>query len=268
MIGLRADAQRALDELHRNNDSGNRYILLPNLPRAIRIQLDKDKNMLDGIPFRLTFEGRTGVMKIIPSYTHGVVTRRIADEILFQSMLNRTPEDDIGWAATTTFRSTTRHKGKQPDDCFLPATRQGRGGDPPKSPTLVLESGVLESLPRLHEDVKWWFQNSSGAVRIVLVFSIDKTRRTILLEKWQRRSADRMLHGINQMPISMPAMDLQDPELQQLYVAQSITITSTSVVGSVPLSLHFESLFDRAPQSAERDLQLDVQRLVDIAQNL
>ncbi|EAW17080.1 uncharacterized protein NFIA_004360 [Aspergillus fischeri NRRL 181] len=77
------------------------------------------------------------------------------------------------------------NKGKEADDCFIPPTRQARGNQSTGWPSLVIDAGVSESLTRLREDARWWFENSEGAVRTVILLGIKRTQRTIRLEKWQ-----------------------------------------------------------------------------------
>jgi hypothetical protein len=96
---LNIEAQRVLDRLSENGDAGNQYILVLNLPRAIRSQLDKNKNVLQGINFRLMFDGTTALIKIVTSHPHGFATSRLRDNI-FAALLAGTSMDDILWAGT------------------------------------------------------------------------------------------------------------------------------------------------------------------------
>ncbi|OJJ46425.1 hypothetical protein ASPZODRAFT_16191 [Penicilliopsis zonata CBS 506.65] len=240
MKALCAITQNVLDNLNRNDDSGNQFIVILGIPNAVQTQLDENRNSLDGIPFRFMFDGSTGLIKIIPSYAHAAATHKFVDTITYTGAALGVPLNDIGWAGNTTFRTTVDNKGKQPDNCLLPSTRQGRGGQPPGWPTMVLESGVSESLSKLHEDARWWFENSNGQVRIVIVMSVRRTSRTILLEKWQLAS------------------------LQYPYIAQQVTITPNTVVGNVPLCLPFQVLFDRLPEGNETDFLLDNQALMNL----
>lgn len=50
-------------------------------------------------------------------------------------------------------------------------------------PTVVVETGVSESLPRLLQDARWWFGASGGEVRMVIIISIKKT--AVHFEQWQ-----------------------------------------------------------------------------------
>ncbi|CUS15112.1 unnamed protein product, partial [Tuber aestivum] len=80
----------------------------------------------------------------------------------------------------------TRYKGvsssKEADSAFRPQSSR-----PHKTnwPTVVVESGVSETLERLRVDAKWWLYNSSGDVRIVLLFSIKEVGQEILIEQWE-----------------------------------------------------------------------------------
>ena len=166
---------------------------------------------------------------------------------------------------TTTHPGTYSRKGKQPDQCFWPVTRQPTGGQLREWPTLVIETGVSESLPKLREDALWWFQNSNGDVRIVLLLSINKNQRTALLEKWQlaptntpqpmtRITPNRLRQ---QVPPPMPPLVRQ---IQQPFAHQEIQLTQTTMTGG-PLVLPFEALFCRPPQGTEVDITLAQQEL-------
>lgn len=140
---------------------------------------------------------------------------------------------------------------------------------------LVIETGVTESLPKLEEDVQWWFQNSNGDVRIVLVLSINKSQRTALLQKWQLAPVNTpqpMTRAVlnrlrRQVPPPMPPLLQQMPRSQQPYIHQEIQMTQTTMTGG-PLVLPFEALFCRPPQGTETDITLNQQELLPILRNL
>jgi len=71
---------------------------------------------------------------------------------------------------------------KEADSAFRP-----RGSRPTRAhwPTLVVETGVSQSLDQLQGAAKWWLCNSWGNVNIVLLFSIDEENRKILIEQWE-----------------------------------------------------------------------------------
>lgn len=68
--------------------------------------------------------------------------------------------------------------------------------------------------------------------------------------------------------LPMPPLVPQAAINQHPFVAQSVTITPATVVGSNPIYLHFQALFDRAPQPGQGDIVLDSHRLLYIAKNL
>lgn len=271
MKALIANARAILGELNKNQDGGNQYLLVLSLPTAIRVHLDTDKNALDGIPFRLMFDGASALVKFIPSFAHDASTRRLAENILFSCLAIGVPREQTCWASTTTYRTRTSNKGKQPDDCFLPWSRQPHGPQQPLNwPTLVIESGVSESLPKLREDTRWWFENSSGLVRTVIILSIKKARKTIQLEKWQLADPNSPTPSASTTAaLSTPPSLMQQPAASQRpYIAQTTGITPTTVAGDVPLVLHFHGLFDRPPAGTESDILLDGPTLMDIARFL
>jgi hypothetical protein len=87
----------------------------------------------------------------------------------------------------TTYKPTAS-KGKQADQCFTPPCRRASPEQPVSWPTFVIETGVLDSLPRLREDTRWWFNNSGREVRMVLVIGIKQTK--VEFELWQLAPAN------------------------------------------------------------------------------
>lgn len=77
------------------NDDGNQYIVLLNIPKAVRVQLDEDKNVLDGVGFRFMFEGNVGVIKVVPSYIPNAITGRISSSIDRLCIRTNVPESEL-----------------------------------------------------------------------------------------------------------------------------------------------------------------------------
>lgn len=140
---------------------------------------------------------------------------------------------------------------------------------------LVIETGVSESLPRLRADADWWFTNSNGAIRIVLLFSIRKASKRVVVEKWQLAppgtAAPLTTNAINllrqQQPTPMPPLVQQPAAMQLPYAAQEITIETNQIRGS-PLIIPFQALFDRLPQGNEHDIVLGDQDLRSITDSV
>lgn len=149
--------------------------------------------------------------------------------------------------------------GKQPDECLWPPAR--RGGQTITWPTLVFETGVSESLSRRRRDAAWWFANSEGQVRIVLVMTVQKSHQKLLIEKWQLAQPNSpspltdaaALQLRQQVPPPLPPLTKQPRGTQRPFALQAIEVTPTGVSGA-PLVLPFEALFCRPPQGNERDI--------------
>ncbi|KAJ5717796.1 hypothetical protein N7488_003442 [Penicillium malachiteum] len=90
---------------------------------------------------------------------------------------------DYDWMRTTLYKASAA-KGKQPDDALIPDSRRGPGNIHRYGwPTLVIETGLVETLPQLRNDAKCWFEMSNGDVRMVLLISLKQ--HTIEIELWQ-----------------------------------------------------------------------------------
>ncbi|PKX91341.1 uncharacterized protein P174DRAFT_461935 [Aspergillus novofumigatus IBT 16806] len=229
---LNIEAQRVLERLNQSDDARNQYILALNLPQAIRSQPDENKNVLQGINFRLMFDG---TIKIVPSEPHETATSRLRENISLSAALAGTSMDDILWSGKTTHRlSLAANKGKQADD------------------------------------LKWWFENSQGAVRTVILLSIERTRKTIRLEKWQLSPPGQSVtpaQGLRSQQMTIPPippLGLQQAANQPAFIAQIATITPTNATGSVPVHLHYQALFNRAPGPGQPDIRLDAASLMRV----
>lgn len=269
---LHREAQRLLERLHQNEEEGNQYILILNLPPSVRSQLAEERSTLPGINYRLMFDGTTALIKIIPSSAHENATSRLHDNITVLAVLAGTSMDDILWGGSATYRpSIAGNKGKEGDDCFIPPSRQERAGQPQGWPSLVIETGVTESRDRLREDAKWWFQNSQGAVRTVILLQVRRVRKTIYLEKWQLSPPGQIVTPQQELQIQrmaippMPPLGLQPAANQHPFIAQTATITATSATGSLPIYLHYQALFDRAPGPGQPDIRLNAPQLIRLA---
>lgn len=174
------------------------------------------------------------------------------------------------WAAdgASTYGERTRGEG---DSARRPFSRR------PSSemwPTLVIEAGYHQFLPRLREKKTWWFRESRYQVKIVILAKLFRRRRRILVEKWievpaqagpgvQTRAQTaafvaatltptcRQTIEITTNPGTTTAAQIQDPG--------SYSVTSD------PLTLEFDLLFLRPPLAGERDISVGAQDLRDYA---
>ena len=129
---------------------------------------------------------------------------------------------------------------------------------------MVTETGVSESLPKLRNDANWWFNHSNGAVRIVLVISVNKAQKGLIVEKWQLLPSPITRAALGQirqeLPAPLPPRLHQPAATQHSYDAQVIKITAHNITGA-RLVLPFLALFDRPRRENEADIVLGLQEL-------
>ncbi|CAL5867975.1 uncharacterized protein PFLUO_LOCUS2198 [Penicillium psychrofluorescens] len=254
---LKAEAEEILQRLHENEDDGNQWLVVLGLSASSIDKLDNDHGCL-GIDYRFQWEGTAGLIKVVPSGKHDMTTDKTTRVIdMHLNTMGITDPDDRQWIATTTHKPTST-KGKEGDQGFLPPSRLIPVMQP-GWPTLVIETGVSESLPRLRADAKWWFAASSGDVRIVLVVSIKKTK--VEFEKWQLappnapRPLTRQYIDNLRLGNQVPPLFQQPATTQQAYSALEVDVYVDDVVGE-PMILPFHALYDRPPGPGEEDVVL------------
>lgn len=262
---IKTAAKQVLDALVEDTE-GNQFIVVLGLPETARQRLDSEENYLDGISFRFMWESNTGLIKVIPTAEHEVILDAIRGEFEFicRSQMG-IPKNEITFGMATTHKPTIGNKGKQPDQCFWPPSRKPRPGQRFGWPTLIIEVGVSESLRRLREDAYWWFNNSLGDVRIVLLICISRRQRKVIVEKWHLAppgTPNPMTRSLinHLVTIQSPPLVQQPVASQQTYPAQEIEISPVSIQGA-PLTLNFEAVFDRARRQNEQDIVLDANKL-------
>lgn len=262
---VKTAAKQVFDALIKNED-GNQFIVVLSLSETARQRLDGEEDCLDGIAFRFMWEDNVGLIKVVATAEHGITTDAIRGEIDFicrsQMGISR---DEIAFGMSTTHKPTAGNKGKQPDQCFWSPSRYPRPGQQPDWPTLVIETGVTESLRRLREEAYWWFQNSLGQVRIVLIICISRRQHKTIIEKWQLAppgTPNPLTRDILDQLVNtqQPPLVQQPVASQQPYPAQEIQIDPVSVQGG-PLTLNFEALFDRCRRLNESDVVLNADDL-------
>ncbi|KAI2703907.1 hypothetical protein CBS147372_2376 [Penicillium roqueforti] len=225
MNRLRTAANEVFASLD-NKQSTNQWLLVLGLPTTVIKRLDEDRNCLEAIDYRFQWQGRSGLIKVIPTAQHETITTRVMFSVNDALAAMGLHWSDSEWVGHTTYKPNLA-KGKQPDNAFLPPSRCTIPLSSTGWPTLVIETGVSESLSQLRADAAKWFADSNGDVRIALVIAIKDSR--VDIEKWQLA------------PEGASPLDLQVPDSQQPYCAQEITITPQGVTGT-PLVLPFTAL--------------------------
>jgi hypothetical protein len=84
-------------------------------------------------------------------------------------------------AATMKSENCPQRSQKEGDSTFLNRLiRQGND----EWPSLAIETGNTESLPRLCSDAKWWIESSRGEVRIVVLIKVNRPRKLVTILKY------------------------------------------------------------------------------------
>lgn len=271
---LTVAATEIISNLRENNYDGNQYLVILNISKYAADKLLEDPDALGGIPFRFALDGKAGRIKVIPTSAHDSTTDNLRDEIGSEVLRMGVPRNDRQWGQTTSNPGSVSTKSKQPDQCFYPGSRRPVFSQFQGYPTLVVETGVTESLLRLRSDALWWFANSQGDTRMILIMSIRQATQTILMEVWQLAppGTPRLTRNIidqfrSNSPLPMPPMVRQPAVSQQAYCIKELIITPTTIVGA-PLILPFQAIFDHPSMGNEQDIVLDTAALMSIARPL
>jgi hypothetical protein len=148
-------------------------------------------------------------------------------------------------AATMKSENRPQRSQKEGDSTFLNRLiRQGNDA----WPSLVIEAGNTESLPRLRSDAKWWIESSRGAVRIVVVIKVNRPRNSVTILKYVPGPRPVAYPNTQNAPAVVPV------ESATITIDQSVT---PSQIQGTPLILEFDQVFSRQPNPPnERDLIL------------
>ncbi|CAM6021488.1 unnamed protein product [Sphagnum balticum] len=122
-------------------------------------------------------------------------------------------------------------RSKEADISFKPCSRRRKHD----WPSFVFEVGVSESLAMLRRDAAFWITNSDGRTRIVIVLSINRRDRQILVERWEevpRRQPNQSTANYSRIPGLM----------------QSLTLNADVEYDGPSLEIPAEKLFDGPPQ--------------------
>jgi len=186
----------------------------------------------------------TLVVKIMPGAVHDIAVSQF-EIILTLKLASIELLGELSYMRATTYKGTDCEK--EPDSSFRP-----RSSRPYTTnwPTLVIECGVSESINRLRVDSNWWFANSEGQVKTVLLISISEKDRKILIEQWE------MLPEVN-LQVSRHELD---PARIRPECIRTIEIVEANA-GGASLQLSFQNLFLREPVQGETDIVFTTQDL-------
>ncbi len=156
---------------------------------------------------------------------------------------------------TAQYESIHGGKYKQGDSGVLPyPLRYGKS-----LPTLVIECGSNESLPRLHKDRDWWFDNSVPRsqredVKIVITIKVSRLTCCLLIEQWHRQHNGKATQSIT--------ISAKDPK--QLSFNLRNWQSHWQIKGG-PLVVSFRDIFLQEPGLYERNFVIEEEELVSLA---
>lgn len=97
IAALQQEAEALHRKLNEDRKTSNQYLVVKRIPRGASALLGKYRKMMDNVTYRLSWEGETGQIRIIPSPAYTMTTRRLADKIT-NALLDRGVRfRDFGW---------------------------------------------------------------------------------------------------------------------------------------------------------------------------
>lgn len=238
---LRARIKEIEEKLVSKQPPPSQYLWVTQIPTPLFTTLNEAPEALQRVRATLTIPHKKQILfKIMPGHHHEEIIQTFTaflHQTLGEMGLSRLNRDFwLRGAGEATGHSTN----KQPDNCFLPGNKRAAGADA-EWPSLVLEVGVSESIPQLRTDAAWWYSNSGGRTKMVVLVHVQKQKTTI--EIWTE---------VNRGPLGVQT---QSPADKKLACTQSATLEKGRV--SKTLEIDFLTLMRRPPQtSREKNLVL------------
>jgi hypothetical protein len=186
------------------------------------------------------------IVKLMPSAGHEAAHLNFGKKLGNKTISMGMADEDLYCLGGTRFPG--RRSSKEGDSAYKPPSRRNKSD----WPTIVIESGLSESLRHLRADAKWWLENSGGDVDIVILISIKEEQRNLLIERWERAP---LAQG---RPITRA---FNNPNTLIPTKMQEIRIDSNIVVTGGPLVLGFQKIFLRPPIPPENGIIFTAQDL-------
>lgn len=239
-------------ELAKNNPPP--YILFSNVPpNIIKPSNDSQVPGLKGL--RITYDENVRSLLVkLPSRSH-----EGGSWYFTRGILEATSAMDLRRDLMLLGAATVAEQGvsKEPDASFslsnLPVGRD------PKWPSVVVETGYIETSSRLHADAQLWISRSRGQVKAVILSSFGRDVEKIIFEKL--------------VPDYTPLRPVRASRGPVVYAIcqQKVAVTRSQgqvAVTGAPLIITFEEMFLRSPNPPnERDYVLGQQELTEISED-
>ena len=114
----------------------------------------------------------------MPGVHHAAFTGRFAD-LLRGKVLAMELDKEVG--ALLDARWDGIDHAKELDLSYKPIIIR----TPDDWPSVIVETGVSQTLPKLRLDAKWWIENSGREVKTAILIKIYRKTRRVFLEEWQ-----------------------------------------------------------------------------------
>jgi hypothetical protein len=233
-------------------DSDQQYLVFTRVSVDDLAEIDRARNRI-GKGTRMTHHTDTNLLIVkLPTAEHESAHRNLAKEVIIAlvTMGRRLASYEFHSVGATTFR--VPGSSKEADSAYRPRSFRPNKTD---WPTIVFESGVSETLSQLRFDAGWWLGKSGGAVKIVIIISIERAPQTLQIEKWElapmtgRRPPTRAFPNAPNIPPPLIPTKMHE-----------ITILQNTVTGA-PLVLEFDKIFLRPAVLPETDITFTAQEL-------
>ena len=263
---LRSIISNQVDHLKAGHTT-DQYIALRNVTRRDMDQINRNRSTLGHhVKFGYYINDKALIIKLMPSLAHDLAHRLLASEIEQACRGMGVPRRTLVQPGLTTCSAVNKSSSKEADSAFIPLPARA---DWPAYPTLIIDSGTPDSLPRLRDDARWWLVASEGQVKIALLVAIDLPAKTIAIEKWVDTAA-----GTRSEPRSSGPPRHHQSAFAPACVATikvvpkagnpASTETSFTVTGC-PMALEFDQVFLRPPVGSEGDILIGQPFCQDLA---
>jgi hypothetical protein len=237
---MRSIVKSQYDRLQKG-DTDQQYLAFKPVTVDDLAKIDRARGSI-GKHIRLAHYADIGLLIVkIPTAQHESAHGNLGNRLISKAVRMGIPDAELHYVGATRFHA--RKSSKEGDSSYRPYSLRPNSTD---WPTIVIESGVSESLRHLKDDADWWLTKSGGAVNIVIIISVNRAQSTLQIEKWELgpRTGRRLtLRSTQRIPTKM----------------HEITIDSTNTVTGAPLILDFDEIFLRPAVPAESDITFTAQ---------
>jgi len=159
------------------------YLAFTSVSKESLDEIDRIREERRGWLPRMTilYDGREEILivKLMVGVIHEGVAREFASMFDMKLFLLDVRESLLATGSARFGRLGGR--SKEADVGYKPRSRRMED----EWPSFVIEVGVSESVAMLLRDAAFWITNSDGRTRIVIVLSVNRRDRRILVERWE-----------------------------------------------------------------------------------